>query len=205
MLKLRDIMTADVVTVSPDQTIRDAMELLTARHVSGAPVVDGGQVVGVVSATDLLAFVAALPGLTSAELARGANWGEPEAATGWDDEGEPSTKYFSVLWEGLNLRDALIAETGEPTWDALDDHTIVEAMTRAPVHSMPSDASVDAAADYMRRAEIHRILVMDGGKLVGMVSTMDVVKAVASHRLMALHYVFGAPRTGGRPRRARSS
>ena len=56
MLKLRDIMTRDVVSAAPDLTIREAMELLSERHVSGAPVVDGGKVVGVFSASDLLAL-----------------------------------------------------------------------------------------------------------------------------------------------------
>ena len=51
MLALRDIMTADVVTVSPQTTLREAMELLAQRHLSGAPVVSGGELVGVVSAT----------------------------------------------------------------------------------------------------------------------------------------------------------
>ena len=60
MLKLKDIMTRDVVSASPDMTIRDAMELLSERHVSGAPVVDHGKVVGIFSATDLLAFLADL-------------------------------------------------------------------------------------------------------------------------------------------------
>ena len=40
MLKLRDIMTRDVVSATPDMTIRDAMQLLSERHLSGAPVVD---------------------------------------------------------------------------------------------------------------------------------------------------------------------
>lgn len=51
MLKLKDIMTRDVVSASPDMTIREAMQLLSERHVSGARVVDGGKVVGVFSAT----------------------------------------------------------------------------------------------------------------------------------------------------------
>ena len=65
MLRLRDIMTTDVLTVSPELTIRDAMALLSTRHVSGAPVVASGKVVGVLSGTDLLEFAAALPGVPS--------------------------------------------------------------------------------------------------------------------------------------------
>ncbi|MGH7679433.1 MAG: CBS domain-containing protein, partial [Gemmatimonadaceae bacterium] len=32
-------MTQDVLTVSPDLSVREAMDLLTSRHISGAPVV----------------------------------------------------------------------------------------------------------------------------------------------------------------------
>ncbi len=39
MLRLRDIMTTELVTVAPELSLRDAMELLVTSHVSGAPVV----------------------------------------------------------------------------------------------------------------------------------------------------------------------
>jgi CBS domain-containing protein len=58
MLRVRDIMTTDVVTLSPDLSLRDAMALLTRRHISGAPVVSAGRVVGVASLTDFADFAA---------------------------------------------------------------------------------------------------------------------------------------------------
>jgi CBS-domain-containing membrane protein len=52
---IRDVMTRDVVSVTKDAPFKDVVEILSARHVSGAPVVDaGGVVIGVVSETDLL-------------------------------------------------------------------------------------------------------------------------------------------------------
>lgn len=48
-------MTTDVLTVTPDTTIDDALELLVANRITGLPVVDhGGVVVGVVSDWDML-------------------------------------------------------------------------------------------------------------------------------------------------------
>jgi len=41
MLRLRDIMTTDALTVTPETTVREAMELLARHHVSDAPVVGG--------------------------------------------------------------------------------------------------------------------------------------------------------------------
>ena len=60
MLRLRDIMTTDVLSVSPETSVREAMELLTRRHVSGAPVVAGGKIVGVVTGNDLMMLASAL-------------------------------------------------------------------------------------------------------------------------------------------------
>jgi CBS domain-containing protein len=50
-----DIMVTDVVTVTPDQTVRDVANILLTRRISGVPVVDkAGKLVGLVSESDLL-------------------------------------------------------------------------------------------------------------------------------------------------------
>jgi CBS domain-containing protein len=55
MLKVRDLMTPDVVTVRPTTPIKDVAMLLVEHRISGMPVVDDdGRVVGVVSEGDLL-------------------------------------------------------------------------------------------------------------------------------------------------------
>ena len=41
MLKVSEIMTKQVVTVEPETTLRDAAELLSAKHIGGAPVCRG--------------------------------------------------------------------------------------------------------------------------------------------------------------------
>ena len=137
MLRLRDIMTTDVVAVPPELTIRDAMVLFTKRHVSSAPVVSGTDVVGVVSLTDL----------------------------------------------------AELVEMPSPNANALDEHTVSEVMNRK-IYSLPPDTLVDKAADFMRTADVHRVLVMDGESLLGVVTTRDIADAVADHQLTTRRYVF---------------
>jgi acetoin utilization protein AcuB len=49
------LMTVEVETVSPDTPLKDAIDLLVHLRLGALPVVDGGQVVGIVSVTDVLA------------------------------------------------------------------------------------------------------------------------------------------------------
>ncbi len=51
------IMTAQVVTVGPDTPVTACMQLMTERRIRHLPVVEGGQVVGVVSIGDLVKAV----------------------------------------------------------------------------------------------------------------------------------------------------
>ena len=51
----KDIMTVDVITVSPDDTVEEVIRLLVEKKISGVPVVNEGmEVVGIVSEGDLL-------------------------------------------------------------------------------------------------------------------------------------------------------
>ena len=54
MAVAKDIMTQDVVTISPDTRVRDAAKILDQKRISGVPVVDGGKVVGICSEADIL-------------------------------------------------------------------------------------------------------------------------------------------------------
>ena len=55
MLKAKDIMTKDVITLSPDTTVEKAGRLFIERGISGAPVVDAeGNLFGVVTENDLI-------------------------------------------------------------------------------------------------------------------------------------------------------
>ena len=54
MPKVREVMTEKVLTVRPDNTITEMDKLLVSAGVSGAPVVEGEQLVGIVSRADVV-------------------------------------------------------------------------------------------------------------------------------------------------------
>jgi CBS domain-containing protein len=56
---VRDIMTPQVLTVSPDTTVQQCMQLVTDKRVRHLPVLEAGRVVGVVSIGDLVKAVIA--------------------------------------------------------------------------------------------------------------------------------------------------
>ncbi len=51
----RDIMTTDVTAFAPGRDLLEAARILFDRHWAGAPVVDGGEVVGVLTLADVVA------------------------------------------------------------------------------------------------------------------------------------------------------
>ena len=54
-MKVKDVMTREVVTVDPQTSLKEVARLLVSRRVSGVPVVESdGTVVGVVSEADIL-------------------------------------------------------------------------------------------------------------------------------------------------------
>ena len=53
-LRVGDIMQADWPTLGPDHTVEDAIKLFAESGISGAPVVEGGRLVGIVTEGDLI-------------------------------------------------------------------------------------------------------------------------------------------------------
>ena len=55
MLKARDIMTSEVITVDGEKSVKDLAKILAEKKISGVPVVDGqGKIIGIVTESDLI-------------------------------------------------------------------------------------------------------------------------------------------------------
>ncbi|HWQ82973.1 MAG TPA: CBS domain-containing protein, partial [Anaerolineales bacterium] len=53
-IRIEEVMTTDVQALSPDAPISDLVELLRTHRISGAPVVENGYLIGIVSLEDLI-------------------------------------------------------------------------------------------------------------------------------------------------------
>jgi CBS domain-containing protein len=147
-IRVKDIMTRDVVTVSPDATLRDVAGLLVKNSVSSVPVRDAdGQVVGIISERDLLRPF----GKT---IAQRRDW------------------WISALAQGNDL---------EPQFEKLigiNEHRAALLMTK-PVKTTDEEMELGELAEIMSESDIKRLPVLRDGRLVGIVSRSDIVKAIA--------------------------
>jgi predicted transcriptional regulator len=53
-MQAHDIMTHEVITIAPEASLQDAARLLSGYHISGAPVLDGTSLVGIVTEADII-------------------------------------------------------------------------------------------------------------------------------------------------------
>ncbi len=53
-MQVHEIMTSPVITVTPDQSIEHCMQLVTEHRIRHLPVVEGGELVGMISIGDLV-------------------------------------------------------------------------------------------------------------------------------------------------------
>jgi Zn-dependent protease/predicted transcriptional regulator len=56
-MQVRDVMSRDVIAVTPGTPVTDVLRIMTAKDIGRVPVVDGDRVVGIVTRTDILKVV----------------------------------------------------------------------------------------------------------------------------------------------------
>ncbi len=150
-LKAKDVMTTRVVTVRDDSTVAELAEVLLENEISGAPVVDeNGQLSGVVSVQDLARQSAVEGDLASEE-------GNPEFfVRGWEEQyGIDDLRRLRIHTPSLTVR---------------------QVMTPA-VFTVAEDDSIDDVAQTLVQAHIHRVLVTRDSMLVGIISSLDLLRA----------------------------
>ena len=86
----------------------------------------------------------------------------------------------------VSATDVLTAEAEAETLtmgrDLMEETSVREIMTPRP-YTVAPDEDVREAARQMLYAEVHRLFVAEGDRLVGVISTTDIVRAVANAQL----------------------
>lgn len=148
----KDMMQKDVATVRQDLPLADLERRFVDENVSGFPVFDGDTIKGVVSASDILR-----------QLCQERNAAGMKTAFYEDDSG----------LEFISLEsDWIASEVGKRM-----DHLTVADVMNSNVISVTSDTTLHDVAALMNKEKIHRVLVIDDGKLVGLLSSLDIVRA----------------------------
>lgn len=148
-MTVREIMEADPVTVTPTDSVETAARLLREHDLPGLPVVnEGGRCVGIVTENDLVIA---------------------------EEEGDLHVpRHIDLLGGTIYLESVKHFEQRLQKAFAV---TVDQLMTHDPITIGP-DEPVEAAARLIARERHNRLPVVEHGRLVGMVTRLDVMGAL---------------------------
>ena len=150
-----DLMTQDVVTIDPDMTLTELDRVLVSYGVSGGPVMEQGTLVGVVSRADVV-------------LALYEQQSEAGKVSGFYESP------FPIPIPALEH----LARDSRAIADKMTKTRVREIMT-TDVKSVAPDDDARVIARMMANEGYHRVPVLDGADLVGIVTSMDLVRLMA--------------------------
>lgn len=182
--KVRQVMSAPVLSVPPSMSIFEASAILENKRIKRLPVVEGGLLVGIVTQTDLTRVL--------------ASYGM------WRNVGEIMSHAVAVISRDSLVADAakLMAERNISCVVALEGDRVVGIMTErdmmkkivapqkdpnkvwlhevmsCPVLGIRADQSVFEALKLIEAKKIRRIVVMEGARLLGIVTQTDIFRAI---------------------------
>ena len=150
MATVADIMDADPVTVRPEASLDEVVALLRRDDLHGVPVVnDGGRCVGIITEADLVIG---------------------------DEQGDLHLPHYFELFGGVVFLEPL--RRFEERLQKAVASNAEQLMTKDPVTVAP-DATVQQAARIIAREGHNRLPVVEHGRLVGLVTRLDVLAHLA--------------------------
>ncbi len=150
-LTAKQVMTSEVLAVEADWSSERLCEFLIVKSISGAPVQSReGNLIGVVSLTDIVQYDT-----------------QPEKDPQW-----PHDYYLHAL-----ERQCAREEAASFRIEAEPLRTVRAIMT-SKIFQVTEDTPVQQVADMMIKNRIHRIFVTRDEKVVGIISTPDMLKVI---------------------------
>ncbi|HTM56046.1 MAG TPA: CBS domain-containing protein [Pirellulales bacterium] len=154
-LRAEQIMTRPPISAAPGQSLAELVTLLIENRIGGLPVVEDGRLVGVISRSDIVrvqVLMKALDGRVTDEL-------------GWVIQADGFKHAATGEFKGFR--------------DSLASLTVADAM-RDEVFTCTADTSAAEVADIMVRRHVHRVIVVEEERPVGIISSLDLVKLLAT-------------------------
>jgi CBS domain-containing protein len=146
IMKAKDVMTTNVVTVGPEMAVDEVAKKLLAHGISGVPVVAAdGRILGMVSEGDLV---------------RRAETGTQRQRSWW----------LRVFADNATLATDYAKAHGRTAQDVMATEVV----------SVEPSTSLAEIADLLEQRRIKRVPVVDGGKLVGIISRANLVRALVA-------------------------
>jgi len=149
------VMTSSLVCAHPEQDLQEVEQLLIDRRISGVPVVDKGRLVGVLSRSDV-ARVQVLMNSLDGQVNDRLDW--PMQADGFQHGDPPDYDGFRQMVNRLKVKDAMHEQ----------------AITCQPTTPLARVAAI------MLYQHTHRVIVVEDDKPVGIISSLDLVKLLAT-------------------------
>jgi len=155
MPKVKDYMCKNVFFVRPDFSIFDVAKIFWENRIAGAPVVEKGKIIGVVSVSDIVRFM-------TIKLA--------------DFEDMDSTPSMSMLL----INAAKMGDSYLKFKKSLDNitKTKIKHVMSKNVISIEPEANLFEAAELMDKHDINRLPVVEKGKLVGIICREDLMRSL---------------------------
>jgi CBS domain-containing protein len=150
---VKDIMTKDPITCTVGTPLRDAVTLLRKNHIGGLPVMDGTDLAGIITESDVIAQL---------EISRIS-----------DDLYLPSP--LEVI--EIPIREFVNWEKTKHALEDIGNKPVKKVMTHRVV-TVTEDMDIEAAASLMLKEGIARLPVIKGKRLVGIVTRADIIQGV---------------------------
>jgi CBS domain-containing protein len=145
-----EIMTADPITVSPETSLQEAIQILVEKKISGLPVVNSqGKLVGIISETDLT----------------------------WQATGVDTPPYIMFLDSVIYLQNP--AKHNQEVHKALGQ-TVKEAMSDRPITIKATQLVREAARIMHEKKIRRLPVVDEQSTLVGIITQGDVIRMMAA-------------------------
>jgi len=152
---VHDAMTKDPVICTATTPLRDVVALFRKHHIGGLPVLDGKELVGMVTESDLIAL------LRTEQIS--------------DDLWLPSP--FEII--EVPIREFINWEKTKEALTNIGDMPVKKVMTHRVI-TATEDMTVEAAAALMLREGISRLPVLKGKKITGIITRADIINAIGT-------------------------